>query len=165
MARSFVIVRAAFALPMAALFLAACAQAQQADAEKLSPAKIAQQWLAKPREAIAGGSFGSTGSSFPHDDPKLHTTSFSTTNCSLEDLWNEYARKCGSQRKYQAKVLENESGKTKNGSYILMERPTGGLKRTETIFSFRAERYSVSVTLRAGAGEKEVRGTLVVILH
>jgi len=165
MARSFVIVRAAFAFPIAALFLAASAQAQHADA-KLSVDKIAQQWLAKPSEAKAGGSFGSIGTSFPQADPKLHTTSFSTTCCSLEDLWNEYARKCGSQQKYQAKVLINESGKIKNGSYILVERPAAGLiGRTETIFSFRAERYSVSVTLRPGAGEKEVIGTLVVILH
>jgi hypothetical protein len=165
MSRSFVIVRAAFAFPIAALFLAASAQAQDADA-KQSASKIAQQWLAKPSEAKAGGSFGNIECSFPQDDPKLHATSFSTTNCSLEDLWNEYAKKCGSERKYQAKVLFNESGKTENGSYILVERPAAdGKGRTETIFSFRAERYSVSVTLRARAGEKEVMGTLVVILH
>ena len=64
-----------------------------------------------------------------------------------------------------ANRLETTAGKGAKGSWALVERPGPGLERIESLFLFRTEKHSVSVTLRPEKGGKAVSGTLTVVVH
>jgi hypothetical protein len=137
--------------------------ADEGRSSKLSKAQeIARAWL--PRgEGV--GSWHNLGAGCPKDSPKSYVVSFRTSQLTFAEAWASCAARCGADKKYVANRLETTAGKGAKGSWALVERPGPGLERIESLFLFRTEKHSVSVTLRPEKGGKAVSGTLTVVVH
>jgi len=137
--------------------------ADKRPSSKLSAAqKIAQAWIP---QGDGLGDWHNLGAGCPKDSPKLYVVSFRTSQLTFAEAWEFCATKCGADKKYVAYRLETTSGEGDKGCWALVERPSKKGERTDSVFSFRSEKHSVSVTLRPEDGGKSVSGTLNVVVH
>jgi hypothetical protein len=137
--------------------------AEKGSSSKLSAAQeIARAWIPQ-KDGV--GDWHSLGAGCPKDSPKLYVASFRTSQLTFAEAWEFCATRCGAEKKFVAYRLETTSGKSGRGCWALVERPGKDLKRIESLFALRSEKYSVSVTLRPEAGGKAVSGTLTVVVH
>jgi len=130
--------------------------------KKSAAQEIAQTWI--PR-GDGVGAWHDIGAGCPKDSPASYVVSFRTSQLTFAEAWESCASKCGAGKKYNAQRLEVTAGKGGKGCWALVERPGPGLERIESLFLFRSEKHSVSVTLRPENGGKAVSGTLTVVIH
>ena len=153
----------AFAGACCWLALPARTAADKEPPRKLAAPEIAQQWLPKG-EGV--GDWHNVGAGCPKDSPKLYVLSFRTSQLTFQEAWAFCMSRCGGDRKYAANVLEiGAGGSNAKGSWGLVERPGKGGEKIESLFCFRGEDHSVSVTLRPEDGGKGASGTLTVVVH
>ena len=135
---------------------------KEPSAKKSAAQEIAQDWIPRGHGI---GAWHDIGAGCPKDSPASYVASFRTSQLTFAEAWEACATKCGADKKYKAHRLEVTAVKGDKGCWALVERPGRGLERIESLFLFRSEKYSVSVTLRPENGGKAVSGTLTVVMH
>jgi hypothetical protein len=85
--------------------------------------------------------------------------------CSFEAAWNHYAKKCGSDKKYDRKKVNSAVGETKNGRYVILDHVADVLGQTSGLFAYDTEKYTVSVRISESADKKAVYASITVALR
>jgi hypothetical protein len=89
----------------------------------------------------------------PQDSQRLYTeTGAWTSGASFEEIWNFYARKCGSDRRYAEETTQAVGAKAERGEYVLLDSFVS-VPRTTT-FGLTTDSHTVSVLLWL-TGEKD----------
>jgi hypothetical protein len=120
---------------------------------------IAKEWTYDPEGEPGTSSQANEGSD------RLYIVAINQGKGSFEAAWNHYAKKCGSEKKYEPKKVNSTVGETKNGRYVILDRVTDVLGQKSALFAYDTEKYSVSVRISESADKKSVYAAITVALH
>jgi hypothetical protein len=121
--------------------------------------EIAKEWTYDPEGAPGTNSQANEGSD------KLYIIAINQGKGSFEDAWNHYAKKCGSDKKYEPKKVNSAVGETKNGRYVILDQVGDVLGQRSALFAYDTEQYTVSVRISESADKKAVYASITVALH
>jgi len=127
-------------------------------AGKKTAKDIAKAWTYDPEE-IGTSSQASEGSD------KLYIIAINTGRGSFESAWNHYAKKSGSDKKYEPKKVNSAVGETKTGRYVILDQVADVLGQKSALFAYATEQYTVSVRISESADKKAVYASVTVALR
>jgi hypothetical protein len=155
--RGLWILSAAALMAWASLTLSLLGSAQPAG--KKTAKDIAKEWTYDPEGELGTSSQASEGSN------RLYIVAINQGKGSFEAAWNHYAKKCGSEKKYEPKKVNSAVGETKKGRYVILDQVADLLGQKSALFAYAAEKYSVSVRISESADKKAVLASITVALH
>jgi hypothetical protein len=119
---------------------------------------IAKQWAYDPREP-------GTSSEAVKGTDRLYIVALNQGKGSFEGAWNHYAKKCGSDKKYEPKKVNSAVGETKSGRYVILDQVADVLGQKSALFAYDTAKYNVAVRISESADKKAVHVSVTVALH
>ena len=97
--------------------------------------------------------------------PRVATYFLEVTGVTFEDLWNDYATKCGCNHRFKATTFFGSvwQGAERMTSYLITDRETRIGERV-TGFTCRKPGHTVAVTIQPKGDGKTILCTLVVVM-
>jgi hypothetical protein len=120
---------------------------------------IAKEWTYDPEGKPGSASQATEGSD------RLYIVALNQGKGSFEDAWNHYAKKCGSDKKYEPKKVNSAVGETKSGRYVILDQLADVLGQKSALFACDTAKYSVAVRISESADKKAVHVSVTVALR
>jgi hypothetical protein len=100
----------------------------------------------------------------PENSDKLYTETGSFKGgASFAEIWNYYAEKCGTDRRYAEKTFQGVGGKSEEGEFVLLDSFVN--ERRTTTFALTTEEYTVSILLWVTDEERKTYLSITVAVR
>lgn len=147
-------------LSIGAFAVALGARGQEPKLKKLTADEVVKLWSPQLKSATR---YGQTGGS-PKQSPGVGAYSFTVVGPSFAELWNHYAKLCGTDHKYEEKSFRITSDTGPNGSFVVSDGGDGKGGRGLSTFLLKTPTYTVTVTFQADPDGKTIRGSLSAVV-
>ena len=126
---------------------------------KKTAKEIAKEWTYDPEGEVGTSSAAKEGSD------RLYVVAINQGKGSFEAAWNHYAKKCGSDKKYEPKKVNSAVGDAKEGRYVILDQLADVLGQPSALFAYDTEGYTVSVRISESADKKAVHASITVAIR
>jgi hypothetical protein len=120
---------------------------------------IAKEWTYDPKGELGTSQEANKGSD------RLYIVALNQGKGSFKGAWNHYAKKCGSDKKYEPKKVNSAVGETKSGRYVILDQVADELGQKSALFAYDTAKYNVAVRISESADKKAVYVSITVALH
>src|SRR5262245_6143365 len=103
--------------------------------DKKTAKDIAKEWTYDPEGEVGTSSAATEGSD------RLYIVAINQGKGSFEAAWNYYAKKCGSDKKYEPKKVNSTVGHTKDGRYVILDQVADVLGQPSALFAYDTEHH------------------------